>query len=97
MLSPAEREFYNALLERSQSVFEGLIKDGSASRSWFAIFSLLQRLRQACDHVSLTVSKSLETSEVAKLKSGTEPTSKGASSGEDGVDDKVRRISLQCA
>ena len=93
-LSPAEREFYNALLERSQSVFEGLIKAGSASKSWFAIFSLLQRLRQACDHVSLTVSKRLETSEVARLKSGTEPTSKGAGSGEDGVDDKVRRISL---
>jgi len=91
-LSPAEREFYNALLERSQSVFDGLIKAG-ASKSWFAIFSLLQRLRQACDHVSLTVSKRLETSEVAKLKSGTEPTSKDAGSGED-VDDKVRRISL---
>lgn len=92
-LSPAEREFYNALLERSQSVFDGLIKAG-ASKSWFAIFSLLQRLRQACDHVSLTVSKRLETSEVAKLKSGTEPTSKDAGSREDGVDDKVRRISL---
>jgi hypothetical protein len=90
VLSPAEREFYNALLERSQSVFEGLIKGGSASKSWFAIFSLLQRLRQACDHVSLTVSKRLETSEVAKLKSGAEPTSKGGGSVEDGVDDKVR-------
>ena len=92
-LSPAEREFYNALLERSQSVFDGLIKAG-ASKSWFAIFSLLQRLRQACDHVSLTVSKRLETSEVSKLKSGTDPTSKGGGSEEDGVDDKVRRISL---
>jgi len=93
-LSPAEREFYNALLERSQSVFEGLIQNGTVSKSWFALFSLLQRLRQACDHVSLTVSKRLETSEVARLKSGTEPTSKGAGSGEDGVDDKVSNIIL---
>ena len=51
------------VLERSQSIFEGFIIDGTASKSWFAIFSLLQRLRQACDHVSLTVSKN--TSEIA--------------------------------
>lgn len=42
-LSPAEREFYNALLHKSQSVFEGFVKAGTASKSWFAIFSLLQR------------------------------------------------------
>ena len=51
------------VLERSQSIFEGFIVAGTASKSWFAIFSLLQRLRQACDHVSLTVSKN--TSEIA--------------------------------
>mmetsp|Transcript_6355 Transcript_6355/g.13370 ORF Transcript_6355/g.13370 Transcript_6355/m.13370 type:complete len:1327 (+) Transcript_6355:185-4165(+) len=59
-LSHPEREFYNALLERSQSVFDGFLKSGTASKSWFAIFSLLTRLRQACDHVSLTVHQSRE-------------------------------------
>ena len=54
-LSIPEREFYNALLDKSQSVFDGFIQAGTASKSWFAIFSLLQRLRQACDHVALTV------------------------------------------
>ncbi len=51
------------VLERSQSIFEGFIVAGTASKSWFAIFSLLQRLRQACDHVLLIVSKN--TSEIA--------------------------------
>ena len=56
----------STVLERSQSVFEGFINAGTASKSWFAIFSLLQRLRQACDHVSLTVNKKLETGQVAR-------------------------------
>jgi len=54
-LTQPEREFYTALLDKSQTVFEGLVKAGTASRSWLAIFSLLQRLRQSCDHVALTV------------------------------------------
>jgi hypothetical protein len=56
------------VLERSQSIFEGFINAGTATKSWFAIFSLLQRLRQACDHVSLTVGKMTETSEITHLK-----------------------------
>jgi SNF2 family DNA or RNA helicase len=60
--SDPERQFYNALLDRSLSVFEGFIHAGTASKSWLAIFSLLQRLRQACDHVALTVKTSLEES-----------------------------------
>jgi SNF2 family DNA or RNA helicase len=51
----SERFFYNVLLNRSQTVFEGFIAAGTASKSWLAIFSLLQRLRQACDHFSLIV------------------------------------------
>jgi len=54
-LTEPEREFYTALLDKSQHVFEGLLKAGTASKSWLAIFSLLQRLRQSCDHVALTV------------------------------------------
>jgi len=62
-LSATEREFYNSLLQRSQSVFEGFIKSGTASKSWFAIFSLLNRLRQTCDHVALTVKSQLDDDE----------------------------------
>ncbi len=54
-LSEEERYFYNVLLSKSQSVFDGFIKAGTASKSWFAIFALLQRLRQSCDHLALTV------------------------------------------
>lgn len=92
-LSQPEREFYNALLERSQSVFEGFLKSGSASKSWFAIFSLLTRLRQACDHVSLTVHQSRE-SEVLSSEFVTDSDAKistnDESSQEGTVSDKVR-------
>lgn len=92
-LSQPEREFYNALLERSQSVFEGFLKSGTASKSWFAIFSLLTRLRQACDHVSLTVQQSRE-SEVLSSEFVTEGEAKTSTDDGNGqestVNDKVR-------
>ena len=59
-LSDEERFFYNVLLSKSQTVFEGFIQAGTASKSWFAIFALLQRLRQSCDHLALTVKSRLE-------------------------------------
>lgn len=51
----AERQFYDALHRKSLNLFEGYIQSGTASKSWLAIFSLLQRLRQTCDHVALTI------------------------------------------
>lgn len=59
-----ERLFYNALLNKSLSVFDGFIKAGTASKSWFQIFSLLQRLRQACDHLALTVKSRLDDDDI---------------------------------
>ena len=47
------------------SLFEGFIQDGTASKSWLAIFSLLHRLRQTCDHVALTVKAHLDDEEWA--------------------------------
>ena len=35
-LTEPEREFYTALLDKSQNVFEGLLKAGTASKSWLA-------------------------------------------------------------
>ena len=60
-LSPAEREFYSSLKEKSQNIFEGLINSGAASKSWFAIFGLLQRLRQASCHIALTAKNFVNT------------------------------------
>eukprot|EP00980_Cylindrotheca_fusiformis_P027844 scaffold22560_cov135-Cylindrotheca_fusiformis.AAC.55 len=61
--SPAERQFYDALFTKSLSVFEGFIQKGNVSKSWLAIFSLLHRLRQTCDHVALTVRKHIDKEE----------------------------------
>lgn len=54
-LSEGEREFYNAVLARSQELFDGFVEAGTAATSYFQIFSLLQKLRQSCDHIALTV------------------------------------------
>lgn len=54
-LSESEREFYNAVLARSLEVFDGFVDSGTAAKSYFQIFSLLQKLRQICDHIALTV------------------------------------------
>ena len=81
------------MLERSQSVFEGFLNNGTAAKSWFAIFSLLQRLRQACDHVSLTVKKTLESGEETKLKrsggAAIENSAPNNDGGEETIDDSV--------
>lgn len=60
ILSEEERYFYNVLLSKSQNVFDGFIKAGTASKSWFAIFALLQRLRQSCDHLALTAKSRMD-------------------------------------
>lgn len=79
--SPAERQFYDALFSKSLSLFEGFIKKGNVSKSWLAIFSLLHRLRQTCDHVALTVKKHIDKEEwesnVSQLCDDKEMASKG--------------------
>ncbi|GAX28913.1 DNA repair protein RAD5 [Fistulifera solaris] len=66
-LTDSEREFYQAILARSQAIFEGFIHDGKAATSYMQIFGMLQRLRQVCDHIGLTV-QSRFRSEEKKLK-----------------------------
>lgn len=58
--SDTERDFYNAVLARSLEVFDGFIESGTASKAYFQIFSLLQRLRQVCDHIALTVKSRID-------------------------------------
>lgn len=62
-LSEGEREFYNAVLSRSLEVFEGFVESGTAAKSYLQIFTLLQRLRQICDHIALTVKSRLDSSD----------------------------------
>ena len=62
--SEAEREFYNAVLARSQHIFEGYIETGKASTSYIQIFAMLSKLRQVCCHISLTVQTRLQNDEV---------------------------------
>ena len=88
--SPAEREFYDALHRKSLSLFEGFIQDGTASKSWLAIFSLLHRLRQTCDHVALTVKSHLDDDEWAnQITQGPAEASKREATGaKDSIDKK---------
>ena len=93
-LSQAEREFYNALLRKSQDVFDGFIRQGTASKSWLAIFSLLHRLRMSCDHIALTVKAHMDEDEwnAASSVSGNDQDGNNTSSAasNDSVDDNVR-------
>merc|ERR1712238_211126 len=82
-----EREFYNALLHKSISVFDGFLRKGTASKSWFAIFSLLQRLRQACDHLALTVKSRLDEGLIENCSDAGEDTAIEALKVVDGEED----------
>lgn len=92
--SDAEREFYSALLERSQSVFEGFIKAGVANKSYIQIFSLLQRLRQACDHVSLVVQNNVDTDSKCKTERS-EDNSDDVTDGAVGDNTLSNKVSMQ--
>ncbi|KAL7564161.1 hypothetical protein ACA910_021136 [Epithemia clementina (nom. ined.)] len=69
-LSSPEREFYNALLARSVELFDGFVDRGDAAKSYFKILCLISRLRQACDHISLTVRTRLEDDDTMTLEDG---------------------------
>lgn len=59
-LMPTERQFYQAILARSLQIFDGFIDKGTASKSYIQILSMISRLRQCCDHISLTVRRRME-------------------------------------
>lgn len=91
--SLAEREFYDALYDKSQCVFDGFLKAGTASKSWFAIFSLLHRLRQTCDHVALTVQSRMKSDDLKTDESmGDKSASDCDTAQRCGVDDSTSAI-----
>ncbi|DAZ99009.1 TPA: hypothetical protein N0F65_011264 [Lagenidium giganteum] len=58
--SPEERAFYQAVYSKSRAEFNGYAARGQVSSSYAAIFALLLRLRQACDHPFLVLGKDIE-------------------------------------
>ena len=58
-LATGERELYENVFQRSKVEFESYFKTGKAKEKYAAIFTLLLRLRQACNHPLLVV-KSLD-------------------------------------
>ncbi|ETP52315.1 hypothetical protein F442_02621 [Phytophthora nicotianae P10297] len=58
--SPDERTFYQAVFDKSRAEFNGFVASGAATTSYVAIFALLLRLRQACDHPLLALGKDFE-------------------------------------
>ncbi len=84
--TPAERQFYDALHRKSLSLFDGFMKAGTASKSWLAIFSLLNRLRQTCDHVALTVKSHIDDDEWVSNISQSQKDTKIPTSGNNTID-----------
>jgi len=56
--SPSERQFYDSLHSHSKAEFNGLVASGGVKNQYAAIFTLLLRLRQACDHPFLVLTNS---------------------------------------
>ncbi len=83
-----EREFYDAIVHRSKQVFRGY--DNATLRSKYAfLFTLLMRMRQACDHPYLVMSKLDEVDEANKVTEDSDKniTKTNHSNKEEGVED----------
>ncbi|OQR97012.1 DNA repair protein RAD5, SWI/SNF-related matrix-associated actin-dependent regulator of chromatin [Achlya hypogyna] len=64
--SVEERQFYKAVYTKSRGEFFGYVEGGNAMASYVAIFALLLRLRQACDHPFLVMGKGDVTRTLAR-------------------------------
>eukprot|EP00742_Colponemidia_sp_Colp-10_P014547 GILJ01016532.1.p1 GENE.GILJ01016532.1~~GILJ01016532.1.p1 ORF type:complete len:935 (-),score=119.12 GILJ01016532.1:169-2973(-) len=56
-LTTEERDFYDALFNRSKTKFDHFVAQGKALSNYASILELLLRLRQTCDHPFLTLSR----------------------------------------
>ncbi|URD77866.1 hypothetical protein MUK42_05395 [Musa troglodytarum] len=57
--SEAERDFYEALFERSKVRFDQFVAQGKVLHNYASILELLLRLRQCCNHPFLVMSRTL--------------------------------------
>lgn len=71
MFSEEERTFYQAVYDKSRAEFNGFVASGTASNSYVAIFALLLRLRQACNHPFLALGRNFEEAQAQTSSSTT--------------------------
>ncbi|EDQ90124.1 uncharacterized protein MONBRDRAFT_24613 [Monosiga brevicollis MX1] len=64
--SSAEREFYDAIFQRSKNKFDEFQAAGKVLNNYANILELLLRLRQACDHPFLTLRNMTQEEEAAR-------------------------------
>ncbi|EQC31359.1 hypothetical protein SDRG_10961 [Saprolegnia diclina VS20] len=76
--SAEERQFYKAVYAKSRGEFYGYVESGNAMASYVAIFALLLRLRQACDHPFLVMGKTEVQKTVAQKKKAAATATKHA-------------------
>jgi len=64
MLEPSEeeRDFYSAIYDKTKTKFDAFVAQGKLLSNYATVLELFLRLRQACDHPFLTMSRS-ETSQ----------------------------------
>ena len=55
--TPAEKEFYSQLLQRTRAMFNEFLVQGIVNSRYAMILSLLLSLRQACDHPFLLLGR----------------------------------------
>lgn len=84
--SEEERTFYQAVYDKSRAEFNGFVASGTASTSYVAIFALLLRLRQACNHPFLALGRNFEEAQSSNAT--------GAAGGGNGKDASSSVVSL---
>merc|ERR1719460_3381807 len=65
-LSEGEREFYNALMEKSKRA----LLQANQKQKYMTAFALLLRMRQSCDHPFLVLGKKLVEETALKAEAG---------------------------
>lgn len=101
--SPDERAFYQAVYDKSRAEFNGFVASGAAMSSYVAIFALLLRLRQACDHPLLALGRDLEPASSSSSSTAGSSSASASSSAsfqfrprpDESADAYYRRISAQ--
>jgi DNA repair protein RAD5 len=76
--SDEERAFYQAVYDRSRAEFNGFVASGTSMTSYIAIFALLLRLRQACNHPFLALGRDSQLAESTGKTGGSDGASSHA-------------------
>lgn len=94
-LTATEKDFYEALFNRSKVKFNQFVEQGRVLHNYASILELLLRLRQCCDHPFLVMSRG-DTQEFSDLNKLAKRFLKGSQDGTDGeVKDVPSRAYIQ--